>query len=242
MIVLPSRLIRSAPRGTLISFTRATALISPSLMRISASVLGSPPEPSISVAPSSAIIPFPGDVHAAASARAPSAAAALQRLTAWDLPTCDRGESASGGHASAGSAWTARWPPQRTLPDGRWKPARGSHRFQDHERAAGAPPANGRSHHGSAPASDRPNRLATPALCLTPRLLFRLRALGLLLPLLRGLLCGLLFLCLRLRRFLLFLRRRPLRPGRRHPLIHRRSVQRRRHRFGGWLRREHRLH
>src|SRR5213592_4594355 len=65
MIVLPTRLMTTAPRGTATSLTRATAVRCPTLMSSSASVTGGPPEPSMSVAPSSATTPFPDVVHAA---------------------------------------------------------------------------------------------------------------------------------------------------------------------------------
>src|SRR2546426_6863708 len=97
MIVLPARSITTAPRGTLISLTRATAVRRPSLMSSRASVTGGPPEPSMSVAPWSAIIPFPDEVHPATTtahtahtAIRPYGAPALRRFTVWDPRTCGR--------------------------------------------------------------------------------------------------------------------------------------------------------
>src|SRR2546425_980326 len=107
MIVLPARSITTAPRGTLISLTRATAVRRPSLMSSRASVTGGPPEPSMSVAPCSAIMPLPDGVqpatataHTAHTAIRRYGHTALRRLTVWDPMTCGRGGSASGRRGS----------------------------------------------------------------------------------------------------------------------------------------------
>src|SRR6266550_1085640 len=113
MIVLPARSMTTAPLGTLISLTRATAVTCPSLMSSSASVTGGPPEPSMSVAPSSATTPFPDVVHAARvrahtahtairpyadTAIRPYGHTAIRLFTVWDRVRCGRGGSASGPH------------------------------------------------------------------------------------------------------------------------------------------------
>ena len=88
MIVLPVRLSTLAPLGTFTSLTRAATSMCPALTRSSASSTGLPPEPLISVAPSSAITPSPGALQAASS----NAKTAARPPVTGDRSMCGREE------------------------------------------------------------------------------------------------------------------------------------------------------
>src|SRR5437016_3791896 len=101
MIVLPMRFTTCAPRGTRISFTRATAWMCPCWTRTRASLIGSPPDPSIRVAPSRAITPSLEALQPASvtSSKRPGCVMRDARCVTWDPTTCGRAESATDFHA-----------------------------------------------------------------------------------------------------------------------------------------------